>query len=156
VNCPTSGTNVPSNSDSSSVPNSPSTSSKKIKTGELTLNLRASLARTMSAPVIVDGIVGLAIFGNTSEIYLAHVPDKGGEVYSRLGSVKATTYIHGTKDVIKDSIKIMVSIVGGNLIGFKIDAWVNGKTNQSALFNTRDLLNAIARCCSPLTTPPFS
>jgi hypothetical protein len=98
----------------------------------------------MSAPVIVDGIVGLAIFGNTSEIYLAHVPDKGGEVYSRLGSVKATTYIHGTKDVIKDSIKIMVSIVGGNLIGFKIDAWVNGKTNQSALFNTRDLLNAIA------------
>jgi hypothetical protein len=62
---------------------------------EINFNLRASLARTMSAPVIVDGIVGLAVFGNTSEIYLAHVPDKGGEVYSRLSSVKATTYIHG-------------------------------------------------------------
>ena len=61
----------------------------------INFNLRASLARTMSAPVIVDGIVGLAIFGNTSELYLAHVPDKGGDVYAPLSSVKATTYIHG-------------------------------------------------------------
>jgi hypothetical protein len=62
---------------------------------EINFNLRASLSRTMSAPVIIDGIVGLAVFGNSSEIYLAHIPDKGGEVYERLGSVKATTYIHG-------------------------------------------------------------
>ena len=61
----------------------------------INFNLRASLARMMSAPVIVDGIVGLAIFGNSSEIYLAHVPDKGGDVYVALPSVTATTYIHG-------------------------------------------------------------
>ena len=58
-------------------------------------NLRASLARPMSAPVIVDGIVGLAVFGNTSGLYLAEVPAKGAAVYSRLSSVRATTYIHG-------------------------------------------------------------
>ena len=58
-------------------------------------NLRASLARPMSAPVIVDGIVGLAVFGNSSALYLAEVPDKGAGVYSRLSTVKATTYIHG-------------------------------------------------------------
>ena len=61
----------------------------------INFSLRASLARTMSAPVIVDGIVGLAIFGNSSAIYLAHVPDKGGDVYAALPSVTATTYIHG-------------------------------------------------------------
>jgi outer membrane protein assembly factor BamB len=54
----------------------------------------------------------------------------------------------GLVDTIKDHgkqiIKIGVSIGGCVLLGLRIDAWVNNKSPLSDLFQTRDVLNAIA------------
>src|SRR6266478_1493934 len=61
----------------------------------ISFKTRSSLARTINQPVLVDNPVGLVIFGDTSMIYLAQVADPGASVYGTLGTVKATTYIHG-------------------------------------------------------------
>jgi hypothetical protein len=48
----------------------------------------------MSQPVI-DDPDGLVIFGDSSALYLAKVADPGQGPYSKLPTIKATTYIHG-------------------------------------------------------------
>jgi hypothetical protein len=62
---------------------------------KIDFKLRASLSRQISQPKIVDSPVGLAVFGDTANIYLAQVVDPGAGVYSHLGNIKAKTYIHG-------------------------------------------------------------
>lgn len=60
----------------------------------INFNTRASLARSLGQPVIVDDPVGLVIFGDTSTIYLAQVQDPGAGVYAKLPFIKGN-YIHG-------------------------------------------------------------
>src|SRR5689334_15499829 len=57
--------------------------------------LRATLARPINQPAIVDDPVGLAVFGDSTAIYLALVTDPGASVYAKLGTINAKTYIHG-------------------------------------------------------------
>ena len=61
----------------------------------INFNLRASLARQISQPLIVDEPVGLVVFSDSSAVYLAQVADPGAGMYKTLGTVKANTYIHG-------------------------------------------------------------
>jgi hypothetical protein len=56
---------------------------------------RATLSRPINQPAIIDDPVGLAAFGDTSTIFLALVTDPGAGVYTKLGTIKAKTYIHG-------------------------------------------------------------
>lgn len=62
---------------------------------QIDFNLRVPISRPMSQPLMVKDPVGLVVFGNSSALYLVHVADPGSEVYDKLGTVKATTYIHG-------------------------------------------------------------
>src|SRR5215203_2357432 len=55
----------------------------------------ASLARPMNQPIFDDDPDGLVIFGDSSAIYLARVASPGQGPYSKLPSIKATTFIHG-------------------------------------------------------------
>ena len=64
-------------------------------TYDIDFNVSGSLARPIAQPLVVDNPVGLVIFGNTSAIYLAHVPDPGSQPYKPLPIIKAHTYIHG-------------------------------------------------------------
>lgn len=54
----------------------------------------ASLVRSMNQPVI-DDHDGLVIFGDSSAIHLARVSDPGQGPYTKLPTIKATTFIHG-------------------------------------------------------------
>ena len=56
---------------------------------------RASLARTINQPLIVDEPAGLVVFGDTTALHLAEVVSSGAEVYKRLPTIKANIYIHG-------------------------------------------------------------
>lgn len=62
---------------------------------EIEFNIRTSLARPISQPMIVNDPVGLVVFADSTAIYLAEVTDPGADVYKPLGSIKAHTYIHG-------------------------------------------------------------
>ena len=64
-------------------------------TYDIDFEVPGSLTRPMSQPLVVDNPVGLVIFGDSSAIYLAHIPDPGSEPYKRLPTIKAHTYIHG-------------------------------------------------------------
>lgn len=55
----------------------------------------ASLTRPVNQPIFDDDPDGLVIFGDSSAIYLARVANPGQGPYTKLPSIKATTFIHG-------------------------------------------------------------
>lgn len=57
--------------------------------------VHASLTRPINQLIFDDEPDGLIIFGNSSAIYLARVANPGQGPYTKLPTIKATTFIHG-------------------------------------------------------------
>lgn len=67
----------------------------------------------------------------------------GLDVYTAVDAFFLGDEIVEWKQNASDLIKVAVSIAGVVLLGIRIDAWVNKKSPQSDLFQTRDVLNSI-------------